>query len=62
MIAICALALVTFVIQREYLRFLNRKKERSWSEMSIDERASYQNDNEAREADGNRRLDFRFKY
>jgi hypothetical protein len=62
LIAICALSLVTFVIQREYLRFLNRRKERAWSEMSINERANYQNDNEAREADGNRRLDFRFKY
>ena len=30
--------------------------------MSAQERLDYQNDNVAREKDGNKRLDFRFKY
>jgi len=49
-------------VQRQLLVWLNKKKERVWSTMSVEERAAYQNDNETREEDGNKRLDFRFKY
>jgi hypothetical protein len=62
LISICALALVTFLAQRLYLQILNKRKERVWDAMTIEERAAYQNDQESRERDGNRRLDFRFKY
>ncbi|KAL6233621.1 hypothetical protein BDW75DRAFT_251909 [Aspergillus navahoensis] len=62
LISICSLALVVFVIQREYLRYLNRQKERKWEAMSPEERVDYQADLAQREKDGNKRLDFRFKY
>jgi hypothetical protein len=62
LISICALSIVTFIVQRQLLVWLNNKKERVWSTMSVEERAAYQNDNETREEDGNKRLDFRFKY
>ena len=62
LVSICALSLVTFVLQRQTLVYLNKKKERVWSTMSADEKASYQDDNDARERDGNKRLDFRFVY
>ncbi|KAL1305016.1 hypothetical protein AAFC00_003916 [Neodothiora populina] len=62
LISICALSLVTFVLQREYLRYLNRKKERVWDQMSTQEKEGYVADQAAREADGNKRLDFRFQY
>ncbi|KAL1850945.1 hypothetical protein Plec18170_006782 [Paecilomyces lecythidis] len=62
LIAICTLSIVVFVIQRGYLRYLNRQKERRWSVMSSEEKLAYQFDKVAREAEGNKRLDFRFKY
>ncbi|EEA22377.1 hypothetical protein TMatcc_008181 [Talaromyces marneffei ATCC 18224] len=62
LISICALSLVTFIVQREYLRHLNRQKEERWSSMSEEEKILYQNDQAARELDGNKRLDFKFKY
>lgn len=62
LISICALTLVTFVVQREYLRYLNRRKKTVWDSMTVEERLSYQDDREQREQDGNKRLDFRFKY
>ncbi|KAI9643871.1 hypothetical protein NHQ30_007222 [Ciborinia camelliae] len=62
LVSICALALVTFVVQRQYLILLNKRKERIWNQMTIEEKAAYQNDKVARENDGNKRLDFRFKY
>ncbi|KAL4801195.1 major facilitator superfamily domain-containing protein [Aspergillus unguis] len=62
LIAICALSLVVFVAQREYLRHLNRQKERRWEELSPEERIDYQADLAEREKEGNKRLDFRFKY
>jgi hypothetical protein len=61
-ISIVALALVAFAVQRQYLVFLNKQKEKIWSNMSVEDRIAYQNDREAREADGNKRLDFRFQY
>lgn len=62
LISICALSLLTFVAQRLYLQTLNKRKAAIWDEMSVDERAFYQADATAREADGNKRLDFRFQY
>ncbi|CZS97744.1 related to nicotinamide mononucleotide permease [Rhynchosporium agropyri] len=62
LISFCALSLVTFAAQRQWLILLNKRKEKVWETMSADERFTYQNDIEARENDGNKRLDFRFKY
>lgn len=62
LISICALSLVTFLAQRAYLSILNKRKEKIWDSMTMDERSVYQNDQGARELDGNKRLDFRFKY
>ncbi|GAB7354555.1 hypothetical protein MBLNU459_g5010t1 [Dothideomycetes sp. NU459] len=62
LISICALSLVVFVLQREYLRLLNRRKEKAWKALSPEEQEAYQADQAAREADGNKRLDFRFQY
>jgi hypothetical protein len=62
LISICALALVTFLVQREALRYMNRQKEKKWRAMSPEERLVYQADQTAREKEGNKRLDFRFKY
>jgi hypothetical protein len=62
LIALCAFSLAVFVVQREFLRHLNRKKEREWSTMSAVDKITYQTDLLAREREGNQRLDFRFKY
>ncbi|KAH6654511.1 major facilitator superfamily domain-containing protein [Truncatella angustata] len=59
-ISICALSLVTFIAQRQYLDYLNKQKEKTWSQMSLEDQVAYQQDQEAREKDGNKRLDFRF--
>ena len=62
LISICAFSLVVFVVQREFLRYLNRQKEKRWNEMTPEEKVAYQSDQAAREGEGNKRLDFRFKY
>ena len=62
LIAICAFSMVVFVAQREYLRYLNRQKEKKWNDMTPEEKVAYQSDQVAREGEGNKRLDFRFKY
>lgn len=62
LISICALSLVTFIGQRQYLILLNKRKEKVWSAMTAEERAAYQNNIDSREEDGNKRLDFRFMY
>ncbi|KAF2443575.1 MFS general substrate transporter [Karstenula rhodostoma CBS 690.94] len=59
-VVICALALVTMVVQRQVLVYLNKKKDEKWRVMSSEEKALYQSDLKARERDGNKRLDFRF--
>jgi hypothetical protein len=59
-VALCALALVTMVVQRQVLVYLNKKKTEKWQAMTTEEKALYQSDHEARERDGNKRLDFRF--
>lgn len=61
-ISLVALTLVTFVAQRQYLVYLNKQKETAWNAMTAEERLEYQNDQAAREKDGNKRLDFRFQY
>jgi hypothetical protein len=62
LISICALSLAVFLFQREYLRWLNKRKARAWDAMSSGERVAYQADQAEREKDGNKRLDFRFQY
>ncbi|KAL3473830.1 major facilitator superfamily domain-containing protein [Aspergillus californicus] len=62
LISICALALVVFIVQRQFLVYLNRQKERKWELLSSEERMDYQADLSQREKEGNERLDFRFKY
>lgn len=62
LLAICGLSLLTFVAQRQYLVYLNKKKEAQWSAMTAQEQTTYQEDKDARELDGNKRLDFRFLY
>jgi hypothetical protein len=56
------LSLVVFISQREYLRWLNKKKAKAWDAMTTGERVAYQADQVEREKDGNARLDFRFQY
>jgi len=41
---------------------VKQKETEDWAGMPIYEKAQYQADIEARERDGNRRLEFRFKY
>ena len=60
--SICALTVVVFIVQRQWLRQLNKTKERKWSALSLEEKEAYQANREEREKDGNRRVDFRFKY
>uniref|UniRef100_A0A8H7KE44 Major facilitator superfamily (MFS) profile domain-containing protein n=1 Tax=Bionectria ochroleuca TaxID=29856 RepID=A0A8H7KE44_BIOOC len=61
-VSILALSLIVFIVHRQYLVHLNNKKETIWSSMSPEEQLEYQTDKEARQADGNKRLDFRFAY
>ncbi|KAK2606322.1 hypothetical protein QQS21_003253 [Conoideocrella luteorostrata] len=61
-ISILAFAIVTLLLQRQFLAYLNRKKTRLWDAMSSQERIAYQTDKEAREMDGNKRLDFLYAY
>lgn len=60
--SICVLALVTFISQRFALMYLNAQKTKKWQSMSTEEQAAYQLDTTSRELEGNRRLDFLFKY
>jgi hypothetical protein len=62
LVSILAFSLVVMIAQRTYLVRLNKKKEAAWSQMSPAEKLEYQTDKEAREKDGNKRLDFRFAY
>jgi hypothetical protein len=61
-VSIAALGVATFICQRQYLIYLNKKKERIWSQMTAEEKIAYQDDQEEREKEGNKRLDFRFQY
>ncbi|KIN00026.1 hypothetical protein OIDMADRAFT_166152 [Oidiodendron maius Zn] len=62
LVSICALTVLVFIVQRQWLRQLNKTKERKWSALSLEEKEAYQANKEEREKDGNRRVDFRFKY
>ncbi len=62
LVSICALSLVTFVVQRAVLVQMNKKKDGEWNVMTAQERAAYQADVAARDLDGNERLDFRYAY
>lgn len=62
LLVICVLTLVVVIVQREFLRHLNRKKDVAWKAMTVEQQTAYQNDIPAREKDGNKRLDFRFSY
>lgn len=62
LIALCALSLAALITQNVVLRYLNHLKDQKWNAMSAEEREQYSLDQTAREADGNRRLDFHFKY
>jgi hypothetical protein len=61
-VSILALALVVMLLQRQFLVHLNKKKKRQWDTMSTEERVAYQTDRVAREADGNKRLDFLYAH
>ncbi|KAF4465235.1 nicotinamide mononucleotide permease [Fusarium albosuccineum] len=61
-ISILCLAVAVFVVQRQYLIHLNKKKEAEWEQMTPEQKVEYQTDKDAREVDGNKRLDFRFAY
>jgi hypothetical protein len=61
-ISILALGIVTFIVQRQWLVYLNKKKIAVWDSMSTEQKLEYQTDVAAREAEGNKRLDFRFAY
>lgn len=62
LISILCLALVTVMAQRQWLIVLNKRKEKQWEAMSVEERSHYQNDVHQREKDGNARFDFRYRY
>ncbi len=61
-ISILSLGLVVILGQRTALFFMNKKKAHKWDRMTTEEQLAYQTDSAAREADGNKRLDFRFAY
>ena len=63
LIAICALTLVVMVGQRSWLMLLNKRKERVWERMEHGgESGISEGANGAREREGNKRLEFRFRY
>jgi len=49
-------------VQRQLLIHLNHKKEKTWNTMSPEEKIAYQTNQEDREKDGNKRLDFKFAF
>lgn len=61
LISFCSATLVALIVQNQWLKILNRRKERTWAAMTEAEKAQYQADTKARELDGNKRLDFRFQ-
>ncbi len=62
LISICALTLVVMLAQRWWLTLLNKRKETVWKRMDERERVRYQENIAERERDGNKRLEFRFRY
>ncbi|GJN76411.1 hypothetical protein PLICBS_010524 [Purpureocillium lilacinum] len=61
-ISILSLAIVVLFVQRQLLIHLNHKKEKTWNAMSPEEKIAYQTNQEDREKDGNKRLDFKFAF
>jgi hypothetical protein len=61
LVSICAFALVVMFVQRTWLSTLNKRKEKIWAGMSLEEKIEYQKDIAAREKEGNKRLEFRFR-
>ncbi|KAF4983915.1 hypothetical protein FZEAL_792 [Fusarium zealandicum] len=61
-ISMLCLSVVVFLVQRQYMIHLNKKKQAVWDQMTREQQVEYQTDKEARELDGNKRLDFRFAY
>lgn len=61
-VSILALAVVVFLVQRQWLIRLNKQKEVEWERLTPQQKVEYQTDKEAREKEGNKRLDFRFAY
>jgi len=57
-----SLAIVVLFVQRQLLIHLNHKKEKTWNTMSPEEKIAYQTNQEDREKDGNKRLDFKFAF
>ena len=55
------MSLVAIVAQKQWLRYLNERKAEVWDSMSVEEKIKYQKDFDAREKDGNKRLDFAFQ-
>ncbi len=53
---------MTILGQRFWLMLLNKRKERVWQAMSPEEQQEYQKNVAAREIEGNRRLEFRYRY
>ncbi len=62
LISICALSLVVMLGQRWWLMLLNKRKEKVWGRMDEEERLIYQEQIAEREKDGNKRLEFRFRF
>ena len=61
LIVLCGVSLVAIVAQKQWLRYLNERKAEVWDSMSVEEKIKYQKDFDAREKDGNKRLDFAFQ-
>ena len=61
-ISICCLVLVTILAQRFWLMLPNKRKERVWQAMGLDEREECQKDVKIREIEGNRRLEFSYRF
>lgn len=61
LLSISALSMVVIIAQKFYLKKLNREKLSAWNAMTLQEQAEYQNDQAAREKDGNKRFDLLFK-
>lgn len=62
LISFCAAALAILLGQNQFLKLLNRRKERVWDSMSEADKAQYLADTKARQSEGNKRLDFKFRY
>lgn len=59
-ISILSLAVIAIFVQRQWLIKLNKKKRQQWDELTSEQQMAYQMDTEAREKEGNKRIDFRF--